>query len=120
MKNFKEKFKKIENWNGWKWFYYMLVFIIAGLIMTDFCEMISALTDTNEERILAGRIPIPAECCWEFRSKTNVVIYCLLHSLVNVVTLLFSRNISRYLVKIIVIISPLVIAVFHTLFFVNL
>ncbi|MFT7098696.1 MAG: hypothetical protein ACJAS6_000561 [Rickettsiales bacterium] len=119
-KEIKLYFNKIVESGVWKWVYYLAVFFILLLIASVFFEIVSALTQTNQQRIANGSIPIPAECCWEFHSKTNAVIYFSSLSAIDILFLFFSYKTKNYLAKIFVAIFPVIIMGFYTQFFVNL
>jgi hypothetical protein len=112
-KELESSFNRVLESGTWRWVYYLAVFIVLILIGSSILEIINALTESK-------RSIIPAECCWQFHSKANAVIYFFSLSLIDILFLFFSYKTKNYLAKIFVAIFPMILMGFYTQFFVNL
>jgi MFS family permease len=113
----KAKLESIANWKGWRWVYYFMLLMIGFLVITSFFEIFEILTKTNEQRIRQGAIPIPAQCCWEYRSKFNFVTHRIIFVFINALFLFLSFKKRNHLKKILLIASPIAFFFFLNLLF---
>ena len=71
MPKVKLQLQRIVDWKGWRWVYYCVISLVTALTISDVTYMCEILTKT----IGKGGMRIPAECCWEYKSRTNFIIY---------------------------------------------
>jgi len=95
MKNFKEKFKKFENWNGWKWCYSFSVFCILFLSVIILWDTIYVIINDGYPPF---GLPIGAECCgWSYKTVKNHTIYGIGSAVTYLVSLGFvARRFVKY------------------------
>lgn len=100
--------KKLESWGVWKLIYRCMILLIIFLNTSFVNEIFSILVHTNEQRITSGRVPIPAECCWEYHGKINGLIYYLSLIFFYILFFLLSLREKNYFSKFIVLMFPLI------------
>jgi len=123
MFNYKQKWQKFTDWKGWKWIYYLLllfVIFIAILLISDIFYVFDVLTKTNDELIKGGGIPIPAECCWEYRSKPRFLAYYIFQNVVVLSLIFFSLKPKKFIYKCSVLLPILLVIIYRIIFPPNL
>ena len=120
MLNYKQKWQEFTNWKGWKWVYYLLLLFaifIAILLVSDIFYVIDVFTKTREEIIRGGGIPIGAQCCWQYRTKSRFLTYYIFQNIVVLSIILFSLKPKKFFYRCSVILVPILLLVIYRIIF---
>ena len=114
-KNLKEKFRKTEDWKGWKWGYYFIISYLLLLFVLVIWDTLYVVINNGYPPL---GLPIGSECCgWSYKSVENHTIFGIAEISYYLLCIIIIRKLPKYCHKVVVMTILIIFWYFCNIFF---